>query len=177
MMRRNLFLFVMATLIAGCRPDPGNSPNYGGEDFANPQDLLPEPLVAHDPFVDGASRLSLGIFYEGGFSATVPVDGVAANYFIYGLESDGSSTFSQTASAERVEGKRADRIIHSGFGWWGGGLHWTAPTDLTGWTTLHISLRSDAAAFEAVEIRMGVDGADVALLAGDYGWSNDGAWH
>ncbi|MCU0690913.1 MAG: hypothetical protein MUF54_05875 [Polyangiaceae bacterium] len=141
------FLCAAAALgLASCHPEPGPSP-YG------------KPI----PGVE--KRYSLGEFYDGYSVDTLVIDGVAAAYYIYVEQVSKQTTYSQAIDVDHVEGERATRITHAGFGWWAGGVH-LLPEDqghpFTAWKTLHISFKSSA---------------PVKLMASGYGYSNDGQWH
>ncbi len=118
-----LALCTALLLSLACRPDPG-VPHYDQqEDFSNlGQPVEDASLPGPDPYELGELRYSLGVFYEGGFSDSIPVDGQSGNYYIYVLEADqGALTYAQMPEGDHVEGLTADRIIYSGHGWWGGG--------------------------------------------------------
>ncbi len=59
---------------------------------------------------------------------------------------------------------------------------WDTPTDLSSWTTLHVSLKSSDPGMAEVEVRV-LHGAapagpiTVGLRGTRYGWVNDGEWH
>jgi len=155
-----LLLFLFA-----CRPDPGDPtytdpPPWGdtGGDF------LPGP----DPYEDGEARLSLGFFYEGGYS----VQDTPENLYIY------SGTFTTDVSTDRVEGLSSDVWIHSGAQvWWGGGLTWDSARDLSSWTTLNIHLMApteDGMADVNLALEAGTQGR---VQAATYGFAQDGEWH
>jgi hypothetical protein len=134
-------------------------------------------LEGPEPFVEGDERLTFGVFYEGGYSEIVPIDGIQVHYYIYETSPGGPLTYQQVQDKDRVEGLFADRILHNGQAWWGGGLHFTTARDLSAWETLHLSLKSSAEAFSEVEIGMGSSGRSVTVKASDYGYFADGNWH
>ncbi|MFT5680963.1 MAG: hypothetical protein ACI8RZ_001869 [Myxococcota bacterium] len=161
----------MIFLALACRPDPG-SPSYpdpsavldSGSDSDDP-DNYPGP----DPYTAGESRLSLGAFYEGGYSELMPVDDVSIFFYVY------SSTFSQaTESTERIEGYVSDRITVGGVGWWGGGIQSNAAIDLSAWDTLHFSAMSEDVVDFDIRMQSGTEGT---VDASSYGFTNDGEWH
>lgn len=162
-------LVAAACLGAGCRPDPGPSrydaqepfPHDGGDGAA-----LPGPM----PYQPGERRLSIGAFYEGGASDVVPVDNMTSNLYVY------SETVTLLPDADHIEGKTATRVTHAGMTWWGLGVHWMTPRDLSSWTTLYVSLRSHDAAFAMVDIGMN-NANPVFVHAADYGFAADDAWH
>lgn len=164
----------------GCRPDPGADDYDSQEVFHfDAGDPRPENYVeGPDPWVEGEPRLSIGLFYEGGASETVVVDDVTVHFYVY------EGTFGLTPEGRgQREGLSVDRLVHAGTPWWGGGVHWDTPRDLSLYTTLHVSLRSSDAAFREVKLGMtsGAEGsaarAEAQVLASDFGWTNDGAWH
>lgn len=159
--------------LAACRPDPG-VPDYSSQaglfGDGGSQEVKPGPF----PYVAGSRRLAFGAFYEGGASDRVPLD----HYYIF------SDSYSTQPSDERVEGLQSDELVFKGTGFWGGGLFWDKPTDLTGWSTLHVSLNSSDPGLAIIAVRVLFFGpppgnAEVTLgvRANDYGWKNDGEWH
>jgi hypothetical protein len=174
-----------AFLLMGCRPDPGVPEYLNAEDFSKQGAAPAEPLDGPDPFVVGEARLSLGAFYEGGSSQQIPIDDISTHFYIYGLESDMTPTFSIKSDKDVVqEGLVSDRVLHGGTPWWGGGIHWDSARDLSEWTTLFVSFYSSDEAFAKVEIQVQTeDGqdpekvAETAVDAADYGYANDGAWY
>ena len=171
------FVFVC---VVGCRPEPG-APDYESQeqfDF-DAQAGAVETLEGPSPFVPGELRLSLGVFYEGGASQTYIVDGATRHFYIYQNEFTSNATFEQAFSEDRVEGVSSDQIEHQGDAWWGGGIHWDVPQDLSSWGTLYIHLKSEDDAFAEVELSMESGEADGVgtVFATDYGFENDGEWH
>lgn len=164
------------TLLVGlgalaCRPDPGDPayPDLGSasDDTGEGSDLPEGP----DPYEEGEARLSLGAFYESGYSEIVPIDDTTTHYYIY------SDTYSQGVDTQDVvEGRESAVIEHGDVGWFGGGITWDAGGDLSDWTTLYVSLRSGDDSFGNLSIRM-LGGTEVALAAADYGWATDGQWN
>jgi hypothetical protein len=134
-------------------------------------------LAGPDPFVEGEERLSLGIFYEGPSTESLVIDNVDNFAYIY------EDTFGMGASSERVEGEYSDQITQGSVGWWGGGIHFGEPQDLSKWVTLHVSLWSEFPQMEALNIHMQSDqeeGAAVSeaqVSAAEYGFAADGQWH
>ncbi len=169
--------WAVALVLIGCRADPGDPDYSGQEDFEVAESLVPDPLPGPDPWVEGESRLSLGAFYEGGASDVIPIDNQDTNYFIFVTEGAEALTYSQVTDRERVEGVQSDRLIHNGLGWWGGGIVWNTPRDLSGWSVLHVSVQTDADAYADIDLSVGSTDAEVALPLADYGWLNDGEWH
>lgn len=158
-----MYLLPLLTLVA-CHPEPGD-PDYP-EPGPLGSDTDEELLGGPDPYEAGDDRLSLGIFYETGYSELIPLD----HYYVY------DNTFGTAKSDERIEGYESDVIIRSSNqAWWGGGVHWDTPQDLSDWTTLYVSLYSEDG-FANVDIKM-VAGPEVAVVASTYGYTNDGEWH
>ena len=112
----------------------------------------------------------MGVFYEGGSSELVEIDNTAAHLYLY------ENTVSVEEVGEPLEGRLAHRLVHAGGDWWGMGVHWSSPRDLSGWASLHASFRSESLA----EIEIGLNGAADdrhVVLATDYGYAADGEWH
>lgn len=160
---------VVAAAAAGCRPDPGPSRYDQQEPFPH-DDGGGEALPGPNPYQPGQKRLSIGAFYEGGASDVVAIDNMASNLYVY------SDTVTLLPDSDHIEGKTATRVTHAGLTWWGFGVHWMTPRDLSSWKTLHVSLKSSAAAFAAVDV--GLNNANpVFVHLADHGWANDGSWH
>lgn len=176
---RLAWIFMIAAGTA-CRPDPG-IPDYSEQDAwldagQGPDGALPGP----SPYVPGTRRLAFGLFYEGGASETLLIDDATRHYYIFGLEGSGAPTYAQQASSDRVEGLHADELTFTGTAWWGGGIIWDTPTDLTSWTSLHVSLASSDAGLASISLRLTSGAgtpATATVEASAYGWKNDGAWH
>ena len=65
-------MMLFAVLMA-CRPDPIEYPYNDGtasDTGAEEENLFAGP----DPYQEGEARLSLGVFYESGYSELIPVD-------------------------------------------------------------------------------------------------------
>lgn len=169
-MNRRLLLLTALTVVAACRPDPGQ-PSYDSPDGWDPTTEDPDFVQSEDPYEDGDDRLSLGIFYEGGFSETLPIDNDTRHYYIY------ENSYSQTLSDDRTEGLSSDEISPTGAQvWWGGGVTWDTPTDLSEWTTMHISFASADASFATFDVGMGDGNVEARVNVADRGFVNDGAW-
>ena len=154
-------------LLLACRPDPG-APDYP-EPSALGRDSDSDFLSGTTPYEEGDTRLSIGIFYEGGASQWIDVDNVSQHFYIY------EASFTVATSDERVEGYTSDEIVVARDTWWGGGVHWDDPRDLSAYTTMHVALMSEDNA--ALEIAMQAGGDEGKLAASDYGFVADGAWH
>lgn len=156
--------------LMGCRPDPG-APQYPAREPWDPAGDDPDFVQGEDPYEEGEERLSIGIFYEGGASEVLPIDDETRHWYIY------EGTFSQTFSDDRTEGLVSDAITLTGAQpWWGGGVTWDTPTDLSAWTTMHIAFASRDASFAAFDIGMGDGVTEGRVNAADAGFVNDGAW-
>jgi hypothetical protein len=143
---------------------------------SGPQGVLPGPF----PYVPGTRRLAFGIFYEGGASQTLAVDDASRHYYVFG-DSSTPPTYGQRSSNDRVEGLHSDELTFIGNPWWGGGIIWDNPTDLSKWTTLHVSMASPDPGLAEIDLRLvhgdGTATQEAVISAGPYGWKNDGAWH
>ncbi|MDP3234517.1 MAG: hypothetical protein Q8N26_17185 [Myxococcales bacterium] len=166
---------LVAVLLASsaCRPDPG-VPDYSSLSSLFGDGGVAEVRPGPFPYVTGARRAAFGVFYEGGASDRLPID----SYFIF------SNSYATQPSDDRVEGLQSDQLDFNGTAFWGGGLFWNTPTNLTGWTTLHVSLRSSDPGLATIAVRVlyfgpapGNAELTVQVKANDYGWVNDGAWH
>ena len=175
MTMRVFLLLVLALPQVACRPDIG-PPDYGqfvAGDDDDSAGIDPNNLPGPDPYEDGEERLSIGIFYEGGFSSEIAIDDLTNHYYIYDGTFDTYEDFE-----EREEGFKSDVIAPTGLGFWGGGVTWDQPIDLSDWTQLHISLRSDGPDFAAFNLGFGGGGgSEVTAAVADYGFVNDGEWH
>jgi len=174
-----LVLALVVGGVAGCRPDPG-VPDYGRDAtiLARATETA-APEAGPSPWQPGQKRLSLELFYEGGATETLGL-GERRQYYIFAIEGSNQLTYTQESVSDRVEGLAADQLTLAGTGWWGGGLVWSDPTDLSGWTTLHVSLRGDAPALADLQLRMlwgEGEPAAASVTAAEHGWVADGAWH
>ena len=64
---------MLFTMLMACRPDPIEYPYNDGtasDTGAEEENLFAGP----DPYQEGEARLSLGVFYESGYSDIIPVD-------------------------------------------------------------------------------------------------------
>lgn len=156
-------------LAAACRPDAG-VPNYPIPNEWNPTEGDPD-FYGDDPFEEGDERLAIGVFYEGGSSEEVPIDDATTHLYVY------ENTFSLGASDDRVEGYVSDALEHAGGEWWGGGVHWDQPRDLSGWDTLHFAVKSREASMESMTIGMTGGGTEARVSLVDFGFVADGTWH
>jgi len=153
-----------------CRPDPGK-PDYPDPDPLTPGATNDDFLDGVDPWEPGEARLSFGLFYEGGASETLVVDDVTRHYYIW------DSTYQQAPTLDRIEGMQADELILEGVGWWGGGIAWDVPEDLSAWTTLHLALKSSDSALSTFDVVIGSGMTEAAVSVADHGFVADGSWH
>lgn len=173
-----IFLLV-AGYVSACRPELG-PPDYSSHEGFLTEEETDVPLPGETPFVEGDKRLSFGIFYEGGASDVISANGVDRHYYIFVLENSDVLTYSQDTVSDRVEGEYADRITLTGTPWWGGGLIWDSPSDLSQWTTLHISLMSSAPSLLDTKITLASNTSgrvEVSFSLESYGFVADGEWH
>jgi hypothetical protein len=156
---------VILALLFACRPDPG-APSYPDPEPWTPSE---DDDFYADPLADGEERLGYGVFYEGEATEALVVDGVDNHFYVY------EGTFTVETTDDRWEGYVADELVNTGVGWWGGGVHWDVPRDLSGWETLHFAARTDASASWSVGLTGG--GAEARVTVSDYGLVADDAWH
>jgi len=169
-------IFIIGAL--GCRPDPGPAPDYAQIEGEVSNDAIPQ---GPDPYAEGVPRFSFGLFYEGGASEFAPIDDATRFWWIW--DEVLGQTFGQTSSNDVVEGLQSDCITVADLGFWGGGIEWLSGADLSGWTMLHISLKSFDRPMESTEVGLGdlvSDSGSVNyafLPVADYGFVADGRWH
>ena len=180
---RNL-VWVTFVVLAACRPNPGAHYYESQEDFSLSQNQGGTLLGGAVPYEEGTPRLSVGAFYEGGASETVPINESDTFYYIYDqvlADETRQTTFTQTTDSDHVEGTYADHFLVGDLGWFGCGIHWNDARDLSVWNRLSISLKSSAPSISNIEIGMNnvVDENEIAYFwsATDYGFTNDGEWH
>ncbi len=159
--------------LASCRSDVSNSAYEDQEPLdlgTTPGIDSPSATVGPDPWVEGESRLSVGMFYEGDNSQLIEVNGITTHLYIY------ENTLALESDEVHVEGLSSYRITHNGGPWWGMGVHWDTPLDLSRWATLYVSFQSTT--FTNIEIGMNGTNDDRYIVnATTYGYTNDGAWH
>ena len=189
-MNRIYLFLILCALLHSCRADLG-TPDYssfagitdsGVAPSSEDLDSLPGPF----PFTPGASRLSFGIFYEGQYSELIEVDDQTRHYYIFETETNPRViTYEQSETSDRIEGKTAHVLELTGTPWWGGGIIWDEPEDLSQWTTLILALKSDAEGISDIDISVQYEFGnsmppvvkDAKLQASAYGYVNDGEWH
>lgn len=158
-----------------CRPDPG-VPDYSSHvGLRDPPATGAEFLPGPNPFERGTPRLYVGAFYEGEATDEILINDVDTHYYIF------ENSYQQESSSERVEGRLSDKLELNGTPFWGGGLIWDVAKDLSEWTTLYVSLRSDSGSFVDVPIILQSEAGgrvvDAQVSAAEYGYLNDGQWH
>ncbi len=155
-------------VVAACRPDPGIP------DYPVPQEwdiAASDPdFYGDNPYQDGDQRLSIGVFYEGGASVSIPLDDVVNHFYIY------ENTFVLSDSDDRAEGFVSNRIVSTGNAWWGGGVHWDQPIDLSDWDTLHVALKTRDASMATWSIGMAGGGNEGRVSLSSLGFTADGTW-
>lgn len=147
-----------------CRGDPG-LPDYPERDAWT--------LQGDDFYVDematGEERLGIGVFYEGETSEWVPIDDVSAHFYIY------ENTFTMTTTDRRYEGYTADVLTRGSLNWWGGGVHWDVPKDLSAYDVLNLVVRSSDT--DQWEVGLTGGGQERRVKVSDFGAVADGEWH
>lgn len=189
-------VLLMGGCIWGCRPDLGEPDYRDQEVFDATSDFETELLPGPNPYVPGEERLSLGNFYEGERSQTLPIDQVTHNFWVYQVEGTEALTVELSADPDRIEGVFSDRLELQGKSWWGLGFHYYEEEDLSDWKNLRLSVRSSDPAFADMELKMSsgltlevdeeageeepgqrVNEATAILSLAYYGYANDGEWH
>ena len=154
----------LALALLACRPDPG-APAYP-ERTSLTEDSADGFLT--DPLADGELRLGIGVFYEGPTTAYVPIDDTTTHFYVY------ENSFAVAASDDRVEGYASDALVLRGNPWWGGGVHWDTPQDLSAYDTLHLALKTD----DLSDWTLGLTGgAEARVNVADVGLAADGEGH
>lgn len=153
--------------LGACLPDPG-LPEY--PDHPIYVDTDDPALEGPDPWV-GQPRLSIGTFYEGGSTEVVEIDNTSTHFYIY------DNTFTVAPSDDRVEGLVSDALSATSVGYVGGGVHWDSPRDLSAWTALHVSLWSEDATMEGLQLGMNGGGTEGRVSVSAHGFEADGEWH
>lgn len=152
-LRLALGMTLLGAIGAGCRPDPG-MPVYL-------EDAMPQP-----------ARLTVGAFFSGAASDSIPIDDSARRLDVF----SGTIASIVIDNRDRVDGQPSSKLGHAGMPWWGLGIDWDIPTDLSRWKTMHVSFKSSDPAFAAIQI--GMDSGKLRSVdAGKYDYKNDGSWH
>jgi hypothetical protein len=155
---------MIALLLLACRAEP-EAPDYPAR---APWDRAGEDFYA-DPLAPGEERLSIGLFYEGEATELVPLDDSTTHFYVY------EGTVGVQATDTRWEGLAADRWTRGELPWWGAGVHWDTPRDLTEWDSLHLVVSTDVAPTWSVGVQGG--GVEARVAVADYGLVADGDWH
>lgn len=120
-----------------------------------------------DPLEEGELRLGIGVFYEGPTTSFVPIDDSTTRVYVY------ENSFAVETSDDRVEGYASDALVLRGNPWWGGGVHWDAPQDLSAYDMLHVALKTDGLTAWSIGLTGGSEGR---VNVGDAGLVADGDW-
>jgi len=145
----------------------------------------PFPPIPPDPFQVGDERLYAGYFYEGGRSDEILINTVSTDYFVFAIdpfEPVASRSFDEGTSTDRLEGRFSYEVTLNGSPFWGGGIVWFLPIDLSDWTTMFVGFKSSDPSFASFNITLQSGGPGEALSGVDldptaYGYTNDGEWH
>ncbi|MEM7139193.1 MAG: hypothetical protein AAF500_21650 [Myxococcota bacterium] len=166
----------MSALVAlsACQEDSAGIPE--GFEFPDMPEEERFPVITPDPYLPGDERLAVGIFYGGERSETIGLNGSTREYFIF------EASYEQKTVDDRLEGGRSDQITLNGTPFWGGGIVWMNPIDLSKWTTMYVAFKSSDPSFEQFDLTLqsGEDeqpATGVALDPTEYGYTNDGQWH
>lgn len=167
--------------LVGCVADAGEPPDYSDHIGLVPP-VDPTPIIEPDPYEPGEDRLAVGAFYEGGRSDTILLNGDTTNYFIFVIEGTMMLTYSQSTSTDRIEGVLSAELTLEGTPFWGGGIIWDEPIDISEWTTMFVGFKSSDPSFANFDVTLQYGEAEtspvgVALDPTDYGYTNDGEWH
>lgn len=176
--------------LVACREDPGTYDYSEHVEIVerNTVDFLDGPT----PYVKGVPRLFLAqFFYEpAGSERIFPLNGRDINVFVFDTAGDGTGQFTlepiPIESGDRIQGTRSTRIIHAGLTFWGFGVFWDTPHDISQYSTFNVSLKSTSptkTTFDDMTISF-LSGASSPSLtveaqvnATDYGYANDDDWH
>ena len=185
-------LLLALSLVGGCTTDLG-TPDYSGQVGLRDRiqgPFFPFPPVPPDPYQPGEERLSVGYFYEGGRSETIPINNVTTNYFIFVVDVNRPGqtlTGNQFPSRDRLEGLESIEFTTADQPFWGAGILWGEAIDLSEWTTMYVGFKSSDGSFERFDLTLQSaatvpnvpppDPRSVVLDPRDYGYVNDGQWH
>jgi len=173
-----LALTIFACCCASACGDDRGTPDYSDQVGLIPPNIkFDEP----DPYVLGKRRLSVDVFYEGDRSETIKINGLRNYFFIFGLAEFGRDSFSLVPAGERVEGEQSEQITLVGTSFWGGGIVWNEPIDLSEWKKLFVNFKSSDRSFASFDLTLlygaGEMPDSVSFDVTDYGYTNDGEWH
>lgn len=162
---------MMWLMLLACRPDPGQ-PTYVERTGWTTDTADTQFLSGPDPYEEGEQRLSLGIFYEGGYSDLIEVDDSNVFYYIYN-----NYTHSEDLN-DRIEGYSAAVWTVSNATWFGGGVNSAAPVDLSAWDTLHVTIKGYASeSLSDLQVNVETNAGSTAVDLFDEGFALDGEWH
>lgn len=184
-------LVVVIVLCSGCWVGEDVWYDLGAPDMSARIDLAAPDLVVADlttapdlygyatppdPFKAGTPRLSLGAFYEGGFSTEVPIDNATTHLYIY---PSGNSAKIADDPGDKIEAyKSSTATIAGGLGWFGFGIHWDTARDVGAYKALHLALKSTTIADVFIGMNSPQANPQTAKVsAKSYGFTNDGQWH
>ena len=88
-----LFLVGLVGVLA-CRPAPIEYPDSTWGSFDTASSTV-DQFLGPNPYEEGDARLSLGIFYEGGFSEEIPIDEVDSFFYIWVQDENGCEDLSE----------------------------------------------------------------------------------
>ncbi len=169
-------LACLVVLVCGCGGGSGNPDYSDHEGLPPPDQKFEEP----DPFQLGKDRLSVDVFYEGGRTETIKINGFRTHYFIFGGPELGRESFAQGISHDRLEAEESAKVTLVGTAFWGGGIVWDEPIDLSEWKKLFVSFKSSDRSFARFDLTLLYGDGDprsVTLAPTNYGYVNDGQWH
>ena len=178
---RPVFAILTVGLIASCS-------DLGTPDYSDQEGVVEpvEPFVPYppDPFEPGDQRLYVGYFYEGDSSHEILINTVTTDYFVFAIDPErpiATRSFTENTSSDRLEGIVSYEITLNGSSFWGCGIIWDEPIDLSDWTTMFVGFKSSDPSFGNFALTLlsgeGDEPASVELNPGDYGYVNDGEWH
>jgi len=170
---------ILLFALVGCSNTPDGTPDYGQDTGSIDSGPDANFYPGVEPYTEGTPRLSIGVFYEGGASETVEVDGNSTHYYIYSDEHSSEVTYTTYEDTDdRIEGYLSDVIVHTGGAWWGGGVHWDNPRDLSAWSQLNLSVKSTDGGFLGTDLAVQSQGGTEGRISlQNYGFSADGEWH
>lgn len=173
-----------------CRADPGtyDYSEHGEIKARNTVEFLPGPT----PYVEDVPRLfPVQFFYEPvGDERIYPLNGINTFLFVFDTAGDGTGQPTlqpiPSYSSDRVQGTVSTRVVHAGLTFWGFGVFWFQPRDVSSYSTFNISLKSTTPSkptFDDISLSFASGAAEpsrtrlVTVSATDYGYVDDGNWH
>jgi len=171
-------LIACVALVAFACGDDSGTPDYSDQvGLIPPDQKFEEP----DPFQRGKERLSVDVFYEGGRTETIVINGFRTHFFVFGRTELGRDSFVLGTSGDRLEGEESNQVTLVGTAFWGGGIIWDEPIDLSEWKKLFVSFKSSDRSFARFDLTLLYGEGDMArsvtLDPTAYGYTNDGQWH